>query len=853
MNMNEVSSCVIQFKSVFAVKDIAEAWYKFLKKEFNNENWDFVLSVQELDKISKKQHKKIFKHVELIVTLFIAENSQKEIITGNVQKKLILEEFAKLSKTSWNINYTPSELFEPLQKMILMEYKNDAFKRFTRTEECLKLVEKHQKNRNVLQPQLSVLYNYSGVDFDQQPITKKDIKFLNQFEEDNPNWILEYEDKKNNVLAFKSNWNYFPNVEFIGSSISNIRIQIIFDFPLQQVACAMFGKYQNHDPFATKSRVCEYKFNESVVVEQNSIFGFFQEPRIKKILYSMEYDAEKKKITCRGKPYKMEGIPFLENTFMNIVAKKGEKEQKMKAIQYFSFYVNSLTQIDENRTLFQHTAMVDLGGTGFPKGITTKRAQGIQANTAKYLSTMGDKITIKDHKYEFNELWEGLPVDPLAKLLYDLDIDGIDEQYQQKMKKRKEIFNISNYMLYFTCLENKEIEKAYFKFLQSEQNETSWEFLKEVKKLKFLHEKQKFELESLLLKEIIETFILVSSPKDLFIAKEDREEIVSKVQNRNKNFPSFKFFDKISQQLRMEHQMEYFKRFGKSSIAKDVLAKYQYDGSVMAPIAGILSEYKSEHFQTKNITTMDFEFVYSILSHSSTWDSVLCKKEYQISVSNVNWFPKVDFISSSVVSYVFEYIFNSSFENVVNSFFNLKKMNKIDPNVTKSKVIAQTEGEDLNLVVLEHEMIWTWGNPLSRKSVSTIVSHGNSLLFISKPIYDQKETFEVPQYFHYEIYILSEKNGKSKLKNIICVDSNEKNWEKPMIERAKTFQTSLLENVRNVSLRTEKELEIDPLRKMAAKVLLNRSLQMSEESDETLSETNSFEDDSDLTSFIETE
>jgi hypothetical protein len=297
----DVSDYVIQFKSIFSVPEISLAWISFLKQEFNDENWQFIQQLQELEKITKKKdHFKIFKLVESIIAQFISEKSPKEIAVGKAHKENILKEFKKVSKKSWNISVSPLELFEPLKNMIILEYKNDSFKRFTRTEECLKLVEKHQKNQQVLLPQLSMVYNYTDEDFKQKPLTTKDIEFLNHFQEDNPNWEMVYEDKKNKVYAFRSEWNYFPNVEFIGKTYINGKIQITFDYPLQKVACAIFGNYKNQDPFATRTRVLEYKHNDHVIIEQNSVMAAFQEPRIKKMYYAMEYDPEAKKITSRG-------------------------------------------------------------------------------------------------------------------------------------------------------------------------------------------------------------------------------------------------------------------------------------------------------------------------------------------------------------------------------------------------------------------------------------------------------------------------------------------------------------------------------------------------------------------------
>ena len=75
-----------------------------------------------------------------------------------------------------------------------------------------------------------------------------------------------------------------------------------------------------------------------------------------------------------------------------------------------------------------------------------------------------------DFKYELNELWEGIPKDPIGKLLWDLNIPQKDFQFKEKMEKRKKVFDISSYLIHFSCLKRKEISDIYYKFLEIEKN-----------------------------------------------------------------------------------------------------------------------------------------------------------------------------------------------------------------------------------------------------------------------------------------------------------------------------------------------------------------------------------------------
>jgi hypothetical protein len=476
---------------------------------------------------------------------------------------------------------------------------------------------------------------------------------------------------------------------------------------------------------------------------------------------------------------------------MNAVPKKCEKEQKMKCLQYFTFYTNTLTQIDENRTLFEQSILVDVGGAGFPKGLSIKRAQGLYASFSKTLEMM-DKKTIKEHKYEFNELWEGLPVDPLAKLLYDLDIDGTDQQFQEKMKKRRQVFEISNFNLFFSSLKKKEISQMYLEFLKLEKNSQPWEFILDLSQLKKYFERNKIELFNEKLSQICKTYIASGSSKQIKMENSERKELLKQIENRSKDFPAFKSFDSISQAIKLELQMDSFKRFTKSNMAKDVLSKYQHDLSVMAPISSLLSTYKDQDFESKTFSLVDFNFVSSILKNSSTWDSIYTTNHYQVSVSHVNWFPNVSYIDLSVVSYLYEYLLDFPMERVANAYFSTKKLLKIDPNLSKTKLIENIEQTDFDSMVTESEMIWAWDKPMVKKNLEAMFKQQNSLVFVSKPFISGVDS----HYFNYEIIVLSERDGRTKFKQIICIYTKDNiSLEKPAIQRANAFHLSLLESV----------------------------------------------------------
>eukprot|EP01080_Neovahlkampfia_damariscottae_P005007 gene5007-8605_t len=794
----QVSDYIIQFKSLFLVPEIENEFHSFLKKEYNSDHWDFIAAVVQLEKLAKKKsYTKVFKQIQFINSEFIEENSPKQVMIGKKHRQIILSHCGKLSPVRWNIDVSSVELYEPLKQLVLLEYKNDSFKRFTRTPECAKLIEKYQNNRQVLLPQLSVVYNYSGSKFQNKEFTAMDIEFLKAFEEEDPNWELSYTDKKS-IMVFLSNWNYFPNVFYMTKHMFNFKVQLTFDYSFQQVALAVFNNYFESDPNMQKSNCLEYKHGQYVILEHLSGYSslsFDNEPRVRRATYTMEYEPDKKRISLRSKPLQIPDILFLTPQQISLVGKKGENETTIKGVQSFMFYTTRITEIDENKTMFEQIAMIDIAKS-LTKSHVQKRAQTMHANYLKKLKTLGN-AQIKDYKLDLNTLWEGLPVKPIGKLLSDLQIDKADEVYQEKIEKRKKVFDISNYVVHFSSLKRKEIEKVYYEFLKLEHNTDSWDFISEVNVLQKLGEKKKFKDESKKIEQIISLYILPKSSRDLSISKEKRDELFSNLENRKENYPVFKYFEKIYNDIRLEHQMDSFKRFGKSKMAKDVLAKYQHDILVMSPILGLLSIYKDFNFSNKFFSIDEMDFVSSITTHSSTWDTCFTNPDVKISISKVNWFPEVSFIDSkNVVSYHYEYQLPFPLEQVANGYLSFSKMAKIDPNIQKSKVLDYFIQEDLNPAVLvENEIVWFWGKSEKQISLCSFFAQRNELIFLSKPY---KPHNEQCNYFQYDIITLSEYDFRTTFQHVILIYSKEKlNIHQAAIERGQTFYLSMMDSISN--------------------------------------------------------
>eukprot|EP01080_Neovahlkampfia_damariscottae_P009597 gene9597-1799_t len=793
----DIGDYVIQFESVLTVSEISHSFFQFLKAEYNSDNWEFILGLQTLESFTKKKNqKKVNKHFLFLVSNFLQPKSSKELFICPEEKKNVLKVVKKLKRNEWNLDESPLELLEPFRKTILVEYKNDAFKRFIRTENCLKLLEKHQNNRNVLLPRVSLIYSYSEEDFDSLEITENDVKFMVEYEKDNPNWSIVYNNKKKKITSYRSHWNYFPNLKFLTKTTANVKHELKIKGGFQETVLAFFKGF--HKKFFSEYFILDYKYGDYFVGQVIAKIPIIFQKRVARFVSKFYYDPEIQQVVLRMKCSRFPNSTFTKSQTVMMKEKDG-KERKVKAIPYFDFSSMRITRIDDETTLFEHITTFDILIPAATLGLEI-RANQYYSEIYGALQKLGDKKKILDYKYELNELWEGLPVDPFGKMLWDLDIDGKDKLHKEKMEKRKKVFNISNYIIHFSSLKRKEINDVYMKFLNEEHNMDSWDFIVDYNSLKKLNEKSKFEDENNMIKKIMTTYIEPKSPKDLCISQEVIQELSERLEKRRKNYPSFKYFHKIYQDKKMEHQLDSFKRFVKLPEIQDILAKYQHDVDVMSPILGVLSSYENDDFSTTNVNSKDLNFVSSLTKNSSTWDSIFSANDFSISISKVNWFSKLSFFSdASLSSFEFECILPFGLQQVANGYLTLTKMNKIDSNISKAKFISQVNKTEKSreACLIESEMIWMWGNPMKKKNICTFIYYPNELVFISKPIQleNEKDTFN--KYFEYQIISLTTlKDGSTKFQQIICLSSSEKvNWEKTMIERGNPFFISLFGSV----------------------------------------------------------
>ena len=136
----DIGDSIIQFQSILEVPEITKSFIEFLKSEHNLDNFLFILSVKNLEQFMKKNnHKQLNKEFNNIVNTYLSPKSPKEFEILMEEKKIFLDKIKNLKQDEWNIEGSPVEILEPFYKAVLVEYKNDSYKRYIRTEECLKV------------------------------------------------------------------------------------------------------------------------------------------------------------------------------------------------------------------------------------------------------------------------------------------------------------------------------------------------------------------------------------------------------------------------------------------------------------------------------------------------------------------------------------------------------------------------------------------------------------------------------------------------------------------------------------------------------------------------------------------
>eukprot|EP01080_Neovahlkampfia_damariscottae_P010872 gene10872-3488_t len=206
---------VVKFNSIFKEKEMQFIFQSFLKTEYDEGGFEFLLEVKKLDEKKRKIPETIGRVLQ-IFDKYIKVGSEKEL---NLDFKTREEILSKLSKSGqekdlkeWKFEEPPEKLFHSVFELLFLDITFEKKSRFIRTEEFLDFAVKNFQNENIFSKRDIQILDYKDENFLVTAFTEKDRKFYTTLCSDNYDWDLFY--KKNGTHAYCSQRDYLPNVSF---------------------------------------------------------------------------------------------------------------------------------------------------------------------------------------------------------------------------------------------------------------------------------------------------------------------------------------------------------------------------------------------------------------------------------------------------------------------------------------------------------------------------------------------------------------------------------------------------------------------------------------------------------------
>jgi hypothetical protein len=401
-----MNQAALTFYSVLNHSDIGRHFCNYLKKEKKEETWKFVVATSLLEVLVQKSNtKKSTTQIKQIMKQFFQKNQVlqlKESMVPLYKQILVTENFDQLLP-----------LLVELKNQLVFEYEHYEFKSFIQTPESRKLCLTYEKNKLLVVSTLSNEFRFTDENFETY-ITKRDLEFYRKFEKESvDDWDTNSLTEGNNM--WYSYLNYFPGVSFLVVP-QTCRQECELNCSFQEALIGILHNYFQNDSFCIFYRTVDFQ-KDFFIVEQ-----YMHRPplhvRVRRMVCTLIYENDS--VLCLIKPIKIPHMSFVKFQEMKFF-KKG-KEVVERGVQDFFYYGFRIIKISEKKSKFISNCVVHgVSGTlGYPKTIIVKKAiQFFKLFTDGI--KMADGKLIKDFKEEFNELKYGLPINPFAKMLYDLN------------------------------------------------------------------------------------------------------------------------------------------------------------------------------------------------------------------------------------------------------------------------------------------------------------------------------------------------------------------------------------------------------------------------------------------------
>jgi hypothetical protein len=400
----------LTFYSVLHHTDIGKSFCNFLKKEKKEETWKFIVSAQLLEVyIQKNNDKRIQKQLKQLLTNFDSKNSK--FFTNDEETKILFQNISNFEDEE-NIHFIYKDIIM-LKNKLIPTYEQE-FVKFNSTTEAKKLCKTYEKNKLLVLPILSKKYEHKDIDFEKNFFEERDFEFFHLLEKEDSNEFEKIHTSEN-LTNFWCHQNYLPNVSFLDIPQFTRSIST-YDCSLEEAAIGVLYKYFENDPMCVFFKVIEFQ-KEYFIVDQ---YVRRQPPhiRLRRMICTLKF--ENGSIFGIMKPLKVPELQFLQFQDMKFF-KKGE-EVIERGVQDF-YYCGVRITPKGNKTQIVLNCIFNgkYGNMGAPKSL-------VNLKTMEYYKQFTDGIhiargkQIEDFKNEFNEIKNGLPLDPFAKMLYELNL-----------------------------------------------------------------------------------------------------------------------------------------------------------------------------------------------------------------------------------------------------------------------------------------------------------------------------------------------------------------------------------------------------------------------------------------------
>jgi hypothetical protein len=340
----DITTYTIEFESIFIHNDLEDAFYNFLKTEFNTEPFECIKRIDAFQKIDSKKEKveKLSKFIEE----FINEGSEKEVNISKETKQEIFKNLgSQLSNKEWNMEKTPYEILLPLRNVLKNQLNADNFPRFIRSSKHNFVFQKYVDDIKVMKTYTALRYPFTDEYFETPFVAKEEEKFLHEIFKDSFTWDVVY--SKNHFNMYHSKTNFLPKLTTFENPIS-MKYQILLPFSFERVVSFYLSKdYLNSIAPGIVDLVVDKKINveelmkeypdqeinpnlQSFIGSTYYVYPFPMKPRKSIDIYTTYFSIEDKSLTFLRRPY--------NGDF------KGKNLNLKKKIKFENFLMNSETK-----------------------------------------------------------------------------------------------------------------------------------------------------------------------------------------------------------------------------------------------------------------------------------------------------------------------------------------------------------------------------------------------------------------------------------------------------------------------------------------------------------------------------